>query len=137
MPLVSTREKTLPLCQILKKDENPQLSLLNTFKISGSLSSSHFLSSLAGPERLPTVCEGNSQATDLTTRPCLPHLTTKPRPSNPQTRSLFTGKVAEGRLPHLRSRNRMPGKNRKLPSLHALQAQARSASHPEARKAIS
>lgn len=86
---------------------------LNKFKFSGSLASSHFLSSLTGSGRLPTVCEDNSQAADLTTRPCLPHLTTKPRPSNPQTRSLFTGKVAGGRLPHLRCRIRMPGKKRK------------------------
>lgn len=89
----------------------PRSFPLNKFKFSGSLSSSHFLNSLTGSE--PTVCEGNSQAADLTTRPCLPHLTNKPRLSNPQTRSLFTGKVAGGRLPHLRSRNRTPGKSRK------------------------
>lgn len=110
---------------------------LNKFKFSGSVASSHFLSSLTGSGRLPTVCEDNSQASDLTTRPCLPHLTTKPRPSNPQTRSLFTGKVAGGRLPHLRCRIRMPGKKRKATGPHALQAQELSASHPKDRKAIS
>lgn len=110
---------------------------LNKFKFSGSLASSHFLSSLTGSGRLPTVCEDNSQAADLTTRPCLPHLTTKPRPSNPQTRSLFTGKVAGDRLPHLRCRIRMPGKKRKATGPHALQAQELSASHPKDRKAIS
>lgn len=88
----------------------------NKFKFSGSLPSSHFLSSLICSDKaMPTLCEGNSQASDLATRPCFPHLTTEPRPFNPQTRSLFTGKVAGGRLPHLRSQNRMAGKKREPP----------------------
>lgn len=90
------------------------------------------------PLRIPTVCEGNSQTSDLTTRPCFPHLTTEPRPFNPQTGSLFSGKVARGRLPPpalLEPDGWKEEKASRAP--HALQAQAQSASHPKARKAIS
>ena len=56
----------------------------------------------------------NSQASDLTTRPCGPHLTTEPRPFNPQIGSLFSGKVAGGRFPHLRSPSGWLGRRESL-----------------------
>lgn len=115
MPLVSTTEGKAPTLSNSKRMKTLSFPL-NKFKCSVSRSSSHvFKQPDQLGKRLSTVWEGNSQATDLTARPCLPHFTTKPRPSNPQARSLFTGKVVRGRLPHLYSRNRMPGENRKPP----------------------